>query len=177
MRDVSLASTRASVAGWLLLTMLQLERNGYAFSLNSALPLVSDLLPKWQQPAGPYCRDAHIDHHPHSRRKLLKAYKQYRPVAHLWAAMIHGQQHERDDIWPGSLRTLPIFLAYAEAFLDLGCTLPSQARGRRFVLTRPEAWVFAVPDNAVPAVRLEALPLDDSQQRILDERRHRNDLM
>ena len=26
----------------------------------------------------------------------------YRSVAHLWAAALHGQQHDREDIWPGS---------------------------------------------------------------------------
>ena len=55
---------------------------------------------------------------------MLRAYREFRPVAHLWAAMLHGQQNDRADIHPGSIGTLPKFLAYADAFLERGCALP-----------------------------------------------------
>src|SRR6266511_2930690 len=126
MAEVRRISPRAAVAGGLLLTMAQLHANGYRTSLNQAVPLVDVLLPKWQQPVIPYwSKDCHVGHHPHDRENMLSAYKEYRRVAHLWAAALHGQQHDRKDIWPGATRTLPTFLAYAEAILDLACRLPS----------------------------------------------------
>ena len=35
----------------LVLTLIQLNANGYGGSLNQALPLIADLLPKWQNPS------------------------------------------------------------------------------------------------------------------------------
>ena len=170
MREVKLTSARAGVAGGLLLTRLQLHGNGYAHSLNNAVPLVTGLLPHWEQPVGPHwSKDVHVSHRPRSRRKMLEVYRQYRPVAHLWAAMVHGLQHAREDIWPGSLPTLPIFISYADAILELACALLSAARDRRFVLSRSEAWTFTIPANRKTAVDLRALPLHESQQRILNE--------
>ena len=49
---------------------------------------------------------------------MLQAYNEFRSVAHFWGALLYGQQHDRQDIWPGALETLPTFLAYAEAILE-----------------------------------------------------------
>jgi hypothetical protein len=54
MQEVRLTSRRAAVAGSLLLTMLQLYHSGRRPSLNQAIPLVTALLPEWQQPQNPY---------------------------------------------------------------------------------------------------------------------------
>lgn len=82
--------------------------------------------------------------------------------------MLHGQQHDRQDIWPGSLQTLPTFLAYADRILDMACSLPSFARGRRFAISRSEAWSFTMP-QPLRRVTLGALPLNDEQLAILNE--------
>jgi len=99
-REVKLTSPRGVVAGWVLLTRLQLHQKNLSYSLNQALPLVSALLPKWKQPEGyDWSRDAHVGHHPHNLRKMRLTYSQFKSVAHLWAALIHGGQHSRGDIW------------------------------------------------------------------------------
>jgi hypothetical protein len=100
---------------------------------------------------------------------MLAAYEEYRSVAHLWAALIHGGQQEREDIWPGSVATLPIFLAYADALLDIASRLPSPHRDRRFVLTPSEIWRFILPQKLVAHRKLGALPLTEEQLQILNE--------
>lgn len=166
--EVNLTSARATVAGGLLLTRLQLFHNGYEPSLNRSIPLVSALLPEWVQEIGPFWHQGiHFGHSPTSRRKMLEAARKYRLVAHFWAALIHGVQDARDDIWPGSLSTIPIFLAYAESFLDLAGTLPYRRRDNGVVAMRREAWVFTVPANLSQKAEIGALPLNDEQIRIL----------
>jgi hypothetical protein len=168
MAEVRRVDRRAAIAGSLLLTMIQLHCNGERASLNQAILLAAAFLPTWQQPQGPYwSKTCHLDHHPHSKAKMLEAYNRYRSVAHLWAAVLHGQQHNRQDIWPGSPNTLPTFVAYTEAILDLACRLPSLTRGRRFAMSRSEAWRFTIP--RVQPVILDVSPLDDEQLAILND--------
>jgi hypothetical protein len=165
--EVRRADRRAAVAGGLLLTMIQLHVNGSRPSLNQAVPLVAALLPKWQQPAGPYwSKDCHVAHHPRDRENMLLAYKEFRSAAHLWAAALHGRQHDREDIWPGSTRTLPTFLAYAEAILDLACRLPSFVPGHRFAMSRSASWRFTLPEGQ--RVTLAGLPFSSEQLAIFD---------
>jgi hypothetical protein len=102
---------------------------------------------------------------------------QFQSVAHLWAALIHGEQHNREDICPGSLETLPTFLAYANCFLDMDRTLPSPAGDRRHSGIRSKAWVFTIPENPRKTVTLEALPLHEEQWHILNERKDRKALI
>jgi len=168
--EVRRVDRRAAVAGWLLQVMIQLHSNGFRGSLNEAIPLVAAPLPKWTNPQGPYwSKTCHIGHHPRSRGNILRAYNDFRSVAHLWAALHHGQQHNRLYIWPGSPKTLPTFIAYAEAILDLACRLPSLARGRRFAMSRSEAWRFTVPN--LQRVTLMASPLTDEQLEIFTSRK------
>jgi len=167
--EVRRVDTRAGVAGGLLLTMVQFQSSDHNPSLNNAIPLVVASLPKWRQPEGPYwSRDCHIGHHPHSKENILRAFNEFRSVAHLWASLIHGQQHNRQDIWPGSLDTLPTFLAHAEAILDLACRLPSFASGERSLMNRSGAWRFTIGDGQ--RITLAPLPLTDEQLVILSER-------
>jgi hypothetical protein len=169
MQEVQRTSRRAAVAGGLLLTKLQLHQSGRRPSLNQAIPLVTALLPQWQQPQSPYwSRTSHYDHRPHSRTNVLRADIQFRTVAHFWGALLHSQQHDRQDIWPGTRETLPTFLAYAEAIRRLACALPSFAGNRRAVITRSEAWSFIVPQGVAPA-SLSIMPLNEEQLAILNE--------
>jgi hypothetical protein len=162
MDEVRRAATKAAVAGGLLLTIIQLQSSDRNPSLNNAIPLVAALLPKWNQPAGPcWSRDCHVGHHPHSRENTLRAFHEFHSVAHLWAALLHGQQHDRQDIWPGSLETLPNFLAYGEAILDLASLLPPFSRRRGLATRHSRAWRFTVP--GVPRIILDAFPLNNEQ--------------
>jgi len=175
MAEVRRISPRASVAGGLLLTMIQRDANGYRGSLNQALPLVAALLPEWQQPEG-HCwsKDCHVGHHPHDRANMLSVYRAYASVAHLWAAALHGQQHDREDIWPGSTSTLPTFLAYAEAILGLACRLRAFVPGRRFTMSRSTSWRFTVPE--LQPVALTVLPFSSEQLAIFNEHLGRKSL-
>ena len=169
-REVRLSSLKAAVSGGLLLTRLQLHLNGYPFSLARAMPLVKALLPAWeQQTGGTWPKDPRSRQWPHSRRKMLAAYDEYRSVAHLWAALIHGGQHERADIWPASIETIPVMLSYAEALLEIASRLPSPQRDHRFALTQSEVWSFMIPRKLVLRRTLEALPLNQDQLQILNE--------
>lgn len=177
-REVKLTSPRGVVAGSILLTRLQLHQKNLKYSLNQALPLVSALLPKWEQPTGcDWSSDAHVGHHPHNLRKMRQTYNQFRSVAHLWAALIHGGQHSKEDICPGSLETLPTFLSYANCFLDMDCALPIPANERRYSGTRSKAWGFTIPKGLSKTVTLEAFPLHEDQWRILNEHKARKALV
>ena len=168
-RQVRQCSSKASVAGGLLLTRLQLQLNGYKPTFNQAQPLVLDLLPRWEQPTGAdWSKGVHIGHRPRSRPGMLAAWSHFRPAAHLWAAMIYGLQSDQGDIWVFPPKRLPIFLAYANCFLRMGCALPSPQRAGRFALVRSEAWRFGLPEQMSRTVRLEALPLSAKQQQILN---------
>ena len=174
MQEVQRTSRRAAVAGSLLLTRLQLHHSGRRASLNQAIPLVTALLPKWQQPQSPYWSDiCHYEHRPRSKTTMLQAYNEFHSVGHFWGALLHGQQHDRQDIWPGAPKTLPAFLTYAEAILGLACALPSFG-GRR--LARSEAWSFTTPRQIGPA-QLFPLTLNAEQLAILNEQEERNALI
>jgi hypothetical protein len=170
--EVKVISPRAEVAGAILLTLLQLHADGYRGSLNNALPLVASLLPAWIQHTGPTWR-AGFEHGraPTSRRKLLAAWSDFRPVAHLWAAYVFGAQNERDDIGPASPHTLPAFLDYANAFLSMGRALPLRSQDSRFALTKAKAWTFAVPESLRETRWVEALPSPEEWIGLLDERK------
>ena len=160
LREVGYSAGRGGSAGGLLLTLLQLHANGERATLSRAIPLTASLLPDWEELRGPdWSPDDHIGHIPRSRRKLLAAFQKYRAVSHLWAALIHGQQNDRSDIWPGSVETLPVFLGYAAAIAEMGCALPWPGRDRRRTLSPAELWRFFIPEDLVRTVRLVASPV------------------
>jgi hypothetical protein len=170
-REFAYHRSRAVIAGATLLTQLQLSSNGHNHDLNLTFRLVSALQPRWEQSASfSWSRTAHINHSPHSRRKILAAIREYQSVAHIWAAMIYGQHHDRRDIWPGSNATLPLFLAVAVRFLDMARALPaSNRRSRGFLMLRSKAWTFSIPPNLARQVDFLALPLHPDQLKIINE--------
>ena len=168
--EVRISALKGVVAGGLLLSRLQLHLNSYRFSLDQAILLARSLLPSWETRfGGSWPRDADLRQWPRSRRKMLDAYDEFRPVAHLWAGLIYGGQHERQDIWPGSVQLLPVFLSYAEAILELASEVPTPRREQRFALTPKEVWRFIIPQRLIVDRKLEALPLKEEQLQILNE--------
>ena len=116
MMEVRRTDKRAAVAGGLLLTMLQLHDNGHRASLNQAIPLVAALLPKWQQPQSALLvEDLSSRASPPEQSHHAAGLQSISERRAFLGALLHGQQHDRQDIWPGALETLPTFLAYAEA--------------------------------------------------------------
>ena len=168
--EVRIGALKGTVAGGLLLSRLQLHRNGMPFSLDRVILLTRSVLPHWEQRfGGSWPQDATLRQWTRSRRKMLDVFREFRPVAHLWAGLIHGGQHERQDIWPGSPETLPVFLSYAEAILELASQVPTPRREERFALTATEAWRFSIPKRLIATKELDALPLDEKQQQILND--------
>jgi len=161
LREAQLRGNRAVLAGGLLLTLVQLQANGLRRSLNRAIPLITPLLERWQQPtASAWTPDSHVTHQPHSRRKVLAAFNDFLSVAPYWAALIYGGQNERLDIWPGSNETLPCFLTYSEAFAQRGGRLKWPGRDRRNTLDRRKVWRFHIPGSLRETCQLRARAAD-----------------
>lgn len=163
-REVKLRANRGLVAGALLLTSIQLDASGRRASLNNAIPLVGILLDTWIQSVGPFWSpDCHVGHKPRSRRNMLDAFDEFLSVAHLWAALLHGGQQEREDIWPGSPETLPIFLAYASSLMQMGQSVKWGGRDRRFLLSSRAMWTVSLPERLKEVRPVRSLPLAEEQ--------------
>lgn len=142
---VSRHAARGGIAGSLLLTYLQLNELGARASLNASISIVSSYPPRWSDHLWPlWDAKAVAMHMPHSRGRMLRAFRHYLPAAHLWAALLHGYQNERNDISPESLGTLPIFLAYADRFLQLG-----PVYNHRVQSTAPTRYIIAAKHLSV----------------------------
>lgn len=161
MAEVGKVSRRAGLVGTLLLTRLQLFEHGQQWSLNEAIPLVKPWLPKWEHPFGADPAEAVDRHTPTSRPKILDINRRFVSVAHLWAALVHGEQHGDREIWPGRNSTLPNFLAHAECFLQKSERLPTRGSMRSTHPTRPSAWTFLIPEQMRFSVELQAWSLDE----------------
>jgi hypothetical protein len=157
---VAYRTARGSACGSLLLTYLQLSELGEHASLNRAVSVVRCYPPRWSDHLWPvYDAKAVHMHMPHSRRKMLEAFHHYLPVAHLWAALLHGYQNERNDISPASPSTLPTFLAYADRFLQLAEQTHWAGLDRKVLLPGSLAWRFGLPARFAQSISLEATPI------------------
>ncbi len=153
-------AARGGIAGSLFLTYLQLSMLGERTSLNASISIIRGNPPRWSDHFWPV-RDAKAadKHMPHSRRKMLDAFRHYLPVAHLWAALLHGHQNGRNDTSPESLGTLPTFLAYADQFLQLAHHTPWAGLDRKVLLPGPMAWRFGLPARFAQSISLQAEPI------------------
>lgn len=152
---------RAAVSGFLLMTCVQLHELGEDHSLEAAIALASPLPDRWANKLWPvYDKLDQLTHMPHSRRKMRDAFNRYLPVAHLWAAFLHGVQNERPNIAPTDNTTLPTFLAYGEAFAEKAGKVPFRSPNRRILVPNDLRWQFLLPDELIKKVRIGALPAD-----------------
>lgn len=153
-------AARGAVVGSLFLTYLQRSELGERSSLNRAISIVRCHPPRWSDHLWPvWDAEAVRMHMPHSRRKMLEAFQHYLTVGHLWAALLHGYQNERNDISPESLSTLPTFLAYADKFLQLAHETHWAGSDRKALLPGPSAWRFGLPERFAQNIFLEAEPI------------------
>ena len=158
--SASRRAARGGIAGSLFLNYLQLHELGERASLNAAISLVRCRPPRWSDVFWPVWDAKAVEMHmPHSRRKMLEAFRHYLPAAHLWAAALHGYQNERNDISPESLNALPTFLAYADQFLWLAHQTPWAGVDRKVLLRGPTAWRFGLPARFTQSVFLQAEPI------------------
>ena len=170
---VNLAALHASVAGAILLARLQLflSEPRLAYSIARALPMVRAQLiakigpdvRKNQRPGWPH--DIATRQWPVSGGGMREAYDYYLSVAHLWAAMLHAEQHQRSDLWPSANDRLGAFLAVANWFLKAGRWMPAPEQPHRFALSVRDACHFRLPLNSVPMTVLIPLPLEDPARR------------
>lgn len=162
-------------AGGILLNIIQLAGNSVRPSFNNAYELLLAVLPKWEQPVSDQWRlNPPSTYIPRNRADVLDAFQRFLPVAHLWAALIHAEQHGRyPEIGPHSIETLPHFLAYAEGLLSQADRIRWQGRARRIVLPKNVSWRFKVPDGLQRKQKLSALPLEPEQWGVLKELRRR----
>lgn len=158
--NTSRYAARGFVVGSLFLTYLQLSELGEHASLNRAISNVRYYPPRWSDHLWPVwdAKAVHM-HMPHSRRKMLEAFHHYLPVAHLWAALLHGYQNEPNDISPESLTTLPTFLAYADRFLQLANQTQWAGLDRKVLLPGSLAWRFGLPARFAQSITLEVAPI------------------
>lgn len=168
-REVNRHARQGALAGSMLLNRLQLLGNGYRPSVNTGVKLIQYLLPEWKQPYLPSIED-YDEHIPRSRRGILKAIEDYQTVAHLWAAHVHGLEWQRDDIWPGRPATLPIFLAYAEAILDIASSISTPDGPGRTLMSKARAPRFVLP-AMIECPYLNPLPFAREMQALIDELR------
>lgn len=167
LESVSRHAARGGIAGSLFLTYLQLSELGERASLNAAISIVRCHPPRWSDLLWPvWDAKAVHKHMPHSRRKMLEALHHYLPAAHLWAALLHGYQNERNDISPESLSTLPTFLAYADSFLQLAHQTPWAGLDRKVLLPGPMAWRFGLPARFAQSISLQAEPISTPPTRL-----------
>ena len=167
--SVQRGAHKGLVAGSILLTRLQLQLLGYPhFTLSAATPLTRAHL-SFERPRNFEKRnwDASTREAPVSASGMRAAYELFLPVAHLWAAWLHGLQHNRSDIFPGSNECLPTFLAFANCILRLACALPAPNRKQRFALTSREAWTIILPEHLRLEKELRPLALPPILERAL----------
>lgn len=161
---VEVRGTNGPLAGALLLNLLQLDGNRRRSSLNDAIRMAQGLLGTWSAPTGAEWHEFDwTEHLPRRRDTLLRIFKEYISAAHLWAAFLHAEEHQRQDIWLGHRSTLPRFIAHAEAFAVMASRVRWSGADRRYLLPSRIPWRFVLPERLSEHVELVALSLDPEQ--------------
>ena len=165
--ELKLHNMRGSQTGSLLLTMVQLRLNGYEPSLRLAIELQKIGLPIWSNLTAPEWKaDSHLDHLPHSREIIMINARNYRSVAHLWAAHVHSIQAQvaprQDDLpsWPDSHDGFVRFLGYAEVFWNYEASAkPSRGNTTGSFFGSADRWNMHLPNHMNVRPKIKPLPI------------------
>lgn len=86
---------------------------------------------------------------PRSIRKIKEAFKEYKPVAHLWAALRLNQNYPYANEGELFFEKLTFFLEVSEGFLEFGTTfIPHRARPQEPILPNEDMW--QLPEDIRP---------------------------
>ena len=155
-------------AGSVLIRLMQIDRDAPPASVNKAMVALEDHLQGATYADGSYG--------PRSLREIQGAWSEYKPVAHLWAALMALQLREKNpyEFDPDVVRSfftesLPEFLAAAEYLLRFGADFHSRGQ-RKPLLTRSEVW--HLPQGlSLPPFDITLPPLEDETIKILQKYR------
>ena len=155
------------VAGAVLIWLMQIDRDAPPASVNKATVALEDHL----RGVVPFTDGSY---QPKSLREIQKAWSEYKPVVHLWAAVFALRFREKnpsafdaDMLRSFFTESLPEFLAAAEYFLRFGTNFYSHGQ-RKPLLTRSEVW--HLPQGvSLPPFDITLPPLADHTIKILQE--------
>ena len=155
------------VAGAVLIWLMQIDRDAPPASVNKATVALEDHL----QGVVPFTDGRY---QPKSLREIQKAWSEYKPVVHLWAAVFALRFREKnpsafdaDMLRSFFTESLPEFLAAAEYFLRFGANFYSHGQ-RKPLLTRSEVW--HLPQGfSLPPFDITLPPLADQTIKILQK--------
>ena len=149
---------RGSEAGFMMAELVRLHNQGFAPTLSKSIKLIQAELPKTLTGGRNESWQPHLfyEHLPRSPNKLKQIFVEFGPVAHLWAAKLHGaqtaawhrEQHhiEIHDGLPSSIENLPKFLNRAGAIWQLydKISILKRADAPTFI---GHPWKFIVPEH------------------------------
>lgn len=142
-----------SIAGDLLLYLLQMRAAGIPASVNKAIAIELVLLEEMsKEPLDWYGGK--------TERYVREEWERFKPACHLWAAFRTGIIERRKvALWSPGAGNLPEFLGLAEAILSAASTLQSRSRSEP-LLSAAEMWRVP-PDYPLPTVTFTPRPMDD----------------
>ena len=157
---------QGGIAGLILLRLMQIDGQAPPASVNKAMAAAEDYLQRVPSTDGSYG--------PRSLRGIQQAWSEYKPVVHLWAALLALLRREKsrsafavDALLSFFTESLPEFLAVAEYFLRFGADFHSRGQ-RKPLLTRSEVW--HLPQGvSLPPFDITLPPLADQTIKILQE--------
>ncbi|MCP4182428.1 MAG: hypothetical protein GY761_03810 [Hyphomicrobiales bacterium] len=155
-------TSRGILAGSILMTRAQLHLNGLPSNQKNAIAITQYLLPDWIENQTAKEWDDYLRNHiPRSPGKIADYLSDFKSVAHLWAALLHEQQNEREDILPISNDRIPVFLGYADEFDRLFDSIPIRQSVEMNKFQKKEKWSFKLPDGMKIRQELVAEPFPD----------------
>jgi hypothetical protein len=138
--------------GGLLLHLLQLRAAGLPASVNKAIAIELDYLTNEPTDGIPGAGK--------NERYLRKAWAEFKPTCHLWAAFrLWIVQGRPESFSPIREESIDAFLAISQAFLGLASSLQSTSR-RELLLDPSETWRVSRRFE-LPAVNFRVPPLED----------------
>ena len=168
-RQLKLSLNVGAPSGFLTLTQIQLHHLGRSPSLNKAIKIALDIMPKWTSfdRAG-IPRPAGDVYYTRNRTKVIENWHKFLKAQFLWAAFMHMEEHNQSNLaWLKSVEQIPKFLGYAEVFAEHYRKLPRRDQGLAPNYIFQNRWKFTIPTHLITQLNISALPLQDSWKRIL----------